>query len=114
MIVILDTATGQAHHFSTRRKASVFLNVSARTLRRWLVMPFYLNKNYIILFTSQELSRLTDKQFPEVVKVNGRMPVEGSKRPVQGLSSKAEGYDLSEEKRQVAESLIDTKAIIKT
>ena len=109
MIVILDTAKGEAHHFSTRRKASIFLSVSARTLRRWLVIPFYLHKNYIIVFTSQELSRQTDTHFPEVVKVNGRMPVEGSKRPTQGLSDKAEGLYLSEEKRQVADSLIDTE-----
>ena len=54
MIVILDTANGQAYNFKTRVEASQFLGVSRPTLRTWLASPFYLYRTLIITHTSNE------------------------------------------------------------
>lgn len=54
MVVILDTAKGQAHNFTTRTAAAEFIGVSRPTLRGWLKSPFYLYKTLIITHTSNE------------------------------------------------------------
>ena len=54
MIVILDTATGQSLNFKTRNEAAEFVGVSLPKLRSMLAEPFFLYKNLILTFTSNE------------------------------------------------------------
>ena len=54
MIVILDTAKGQAYNFKFRKEAAEFIGVSLPTLRGWLAEPFYLYKTLIITHTTNE------------------------------------------------------------
>lgn len=48
MIVILDTASGEAYNFKYRKDSAEFIGVSVPTLRGWLQNPFFLHKNLII------------------------------------------------------------------
>jgi len=54
MIVILDTATGEAYNFKFRKEAGEFIGVSLPVLRLWLKEPFYLYKTLIITNTTNE------------------------------------------------------------
>ena len=54
MIVILDTAKGQALNFKTRKEAAQFIGVSLPTLRSMLAEPFYLFKTLILTNTTHE------------------------------------------------------------
>jgi len=48
MIVILDTASGEAYNFKFRKDSAEFIGVSVPTLRGWLQEPFFLYKTLII------------------------------------------------------------------
>jgi len=54
MVIILDTAKGEAYNFKFRKEAAEFMGVSLPTLRSWLAEPFYLYKTLIITHTSDE------------------------------------------------------------
>jgi len=80
MIIILDTADGQAYNFRTRKEASEFLGVSRPTLRGWLTNQFYLYRTLIITHTSnekitksnRELLKRHIQKIGEDEKVNGK------------------------------------------
>jgi hypothetical protein len=61
MIIILDMQRGEVYHFTTRKKAAGFLKVSAPTLRAWLKFPFYLYRFLLIILTSDERAKQTDR-----------------------------------------------------
>ena len=54
MVVILDTADGQAYNFKTRKQAGEFIGVSLPTLRGMLGEPFFLYHSLIITNTTNE------------------------------------------------------------
>lgn len=63
MIVILDMQRGEVYHFKKRKDAAVFLKVSAPTLRAWLKFPFYLYRFLLIILTSEERAKQTERLF---------------------------------------------------
>jgi len=85
MIIVLDTAQGQAFNFKTRREAGEFIGVSRPTLREWLKSPFYLHKSLIITHTSNEKVEESRKALFEIkTKILGRDFHADQSRPING------------------------------
>jgi hypothetical protein len=69
MVIILDTRSGRAYNFRTRKSAGLFIGVSQPTLREWLKTPFFLHKFFIITETTKGKQRTSEKMLAEDILV---------------------------------------------
>jgi len=87
MVVILDTATGAALNFRTRKQAAEFIGVSLPTLRTMLSEPFFLYKSLIITITNHEKIKKGERELLyKVMRDKAEREIEMAKRfHIQGV-----------------------------